>query len=79
VRQPDQIRRYEGIMPGRVVRIHKGVGVEVLAGDGPLLITEAEGAGINSDPTEVIRSTQSTLGIRVQDLLDRIADLERGG
>ena len=72
VREPDLPRVFEGIVPGRVVGIHKGVGVEVLAGDGPLLITEAEGAGATGDLSQVVQSTKCTLGLTVPDLLRRL-------
>ena len=64
-------------MPGRVVGIHKGVGVEILAGDGPLLITDVEGAEISGDPSQIIHSSKCTLGLTIPDLLRRLEQLNR--
>jgi methionyl-tRNA formyltransferase len=72
LREPDTPRNFEGIVPGRIVGIHKGQGVEVLAGDGPLLITDVEGVGVFGDPSQIIHSYKCTLGLSVQDLLHRL-------
>ena len=71
-REPDDRRVFEGIVPGRVVGIQKGVGVEVLAGDGPILLTEVEGLGICGDPSQIITTSKCTLGLTVQCLLERL-------
>ena len=76
-REPDAPRVFEGIVPGRVVGIHKGVGVEILAGDGPLLITDVEGAEISGDPSQIIHSSRCTLGLTIPDLLRRLEQLNR--
>ena len=71
-REPDDRRVFEGIVPGRVVGIQKGVGVEVLAGDGPILLTDVEGLGKCGDPSQLITTSKCTLGLTVQYLLERL-------
>jgi methionyl-tRNA formyltransferase len=70
-------RTFEGIIPGRVVGFNKGEGVEVLAGDGPILLREVEYGDFCGDPSEIIKSSLITLGLNPERLLSRIADLEQ--
>jgi len=58
---PEEPRKYEGNIPGRVGRILKGTGVEVLTGTHPLIITNVSLNGKNYRADEVIKSTASTL------------------
>jgi len=76
---PERAPRYVGRVPGRVVRRDRAAGtVDVLSGDGVVRLAEVQLDGEEIRPAaEVIRSTRETLGLRVGDLLDRIAALER--
>ncbi len=76
VGDPPRERYFEGIVPGRVVGIHKGMGVEVLTGDGPLLLTQVESGGVTGDPSQLIKSSKTTLGLSVDDLLAKLKVLE---
>jgi methionyl-tRNA formyltransferase len=70
--------RYEGRVPGRPVgRSASGGWVDVLTGDGVLRLHTVQLDGSEPAPAaEVIRSVKQTLGLRAEDLLARIADLE---
>jgi methionyl-tRNA formyltransferase len=69
-------RVFEGGVPGRIASHEKGVGVEVLTGDGPLLLTDVETDDFQGDPAAIIRSSRVTLGLNPEDLLKKINDLE---
>lgn len=58
---PEEPRKYEGNIPGRVGRIFKSKGVEVLTGTHPLIITDISLNGKDYRADEVIKSTTSTL------------------
>ncbi|MEU4563811.1 formyltransferase family protein [Actinoplanes sp. NPDC023936] len=70
--------RYEGRVPGRPVGRSSAEGwVDVLTGDGVLRLHTVELDGDGPVPAaDVIRSVKQTLGLRTQDLLSKIADLE---
>jgi methionyl-tRNA formyltransferase len=70
--------RYEGRVPGRVIRVDRAGGsVDVLTGDGVLRVRRVRvGAGEAVDAATVIRSARSTLGLRTADLVSRIVQLE---
>lgn len=56
-------RKFVGRIPGRIVSIIKGEGVEVLTGNGVILIKEIIQNGKNKiNPVEVITSIKATLG-----------------
>ncbi len=76
VEEPPETRIFEGIVPGRVVGIHKGQGVEVLAGDGPLLLTKVERKNVTHEPSQLINSSKITLGLSMDDLLAKLVVLE---
>ena len=66
---PKRQLKYVGIIPGRPVKIHKEVGVEVLTGDGTIIIKEImteDGTVMTAD--KLIRSTRSTLGLSLLEL-----------
>jgi methionyl-tRNA formyltransferase len=70
--------RYDGRIPGRVVRVSKPDGwVEVLTGDGVLRINEVQvGEAPWCPAAEVLHSVKQTLGLHWIDLLDRLRALE---
>ena len=70
-------KTYEGIIPGRVVGSQKGEGIEVLAGDGPILLREVEFGDFCGDPAEIIKSSFATLGLNPEKFITRIAELEQ--
>lgn len=56
-------RKYVGRIPGRVVSISKGRGIEVLTGDGIILIKEIIKNGKNKiNPADIITSIKATFG-----------------
>ncbi len=71
---------YEGRIPGRVIAIHPGIGVEVLTGDRSIIIKNISYKGRVIMADEVIRSVKKTLGINFSVeydlLLDRLKRLE---
>jgi methionyl-tRNA formyltransferase len=71
--------RYDGRVPGRVVRVSRAEGsVDVLTGDGVLRILEVHpDGGDRVAAAQVVRSVKATLGLRTADLLRRIEQLER--
>jgi methionyl-tRNA formyltransferase len=69
--------RYEGRIPGRVVGRSAGGWADVLTGDGILRLYEVQLDGDHVRPAgDVISSVRQTLGLRVPDLLAKIAELE---
>src|SRR5262245_6868460 len=70
--------RYEGRIPGRVIRVAKAEGwVEVLTGDGVLRIHEVQARGSSPSPAAmVLDSVKHTLGLHLLDLLTRLQALE---
>lgn len=56
-------RHYIGRIPGRVVKVHLGVGVEVLTGDGQLIITKVQlEGGDEATADQFVRSIKQSLG-----------------
>ncbi|WP_026733399.1 methionyl-tRNA formyltransferase [Fischerella sp. PCC 9605] len=70
---------YVGRIPGRVVGRSKSAGyVDVLTGDGVLRILEVQLEGSEKTAAaNVIKSTKSTLGLQMSELLNRIQILEQ--
>jgi methionyl-tRNA formyltransferase len=69
---------YRGRIPGRVVQILPGQGVDVLTADGVLRVTHVSSDGRTTRSAEdVIRSVKMSLGLRLQDLEERLAEMER--
>lgn len=69
--------RFAGRIPGRVTG-RSDEGVEVLTGDGVLIVSEVQLEGAEpSSAASVLRSVRITLGLRTSDLLERIRQLER--
>jgi methionyl-tRNA formyltransferase len=73
--------RYVGRIPGRVSAIDRGRGtVDVLTGDGVLRLHEVQLDDGNPQPAAaVIRSIRATLGVRIAELMERIAELRLVG
>jgi methionyl-tRNA formyltransferase len=69
--------RWEGRVPGRVVRVDRAGGtVDVLTGDGVLRLRRLRDAAGQSRPAaEVVRSVRATLGLRTADLVRRLREL----
>ena len=68
--------KYNCGIPGKPVQICKGEGVEVLTGDGTLLIKDVEYGGWGGNASEVLRSIRNTLGLHPKDLFEKISKLE---
>lgn len=67
-----------GRIPGRVVQVVPGSGVDVLTGDGVLRIGEISVDGTTrQSAADVVKSVRSKLGLDVLDLVDRLARLEQ--
>jgi methionyl-tRNA formyltransferase len=74
----DPAPTYEGRVAGRVIRVSRDEGVDVLTGDGVLRLFDVETAQGGIVPAaSVIRSLRTTLGLRSADLIGRIEALER--
>jgi len=56
-------RIYEATIPGRIGRVIKGKGVEVLTGDSSLIIKEVTFDNREMNASQIIKSTKETLGI----------------
>ena len=71
--------RYEGRVPGRVVRVSRADGsADVLTGDGILRLFEvSRDDGPPLRACDVLSSVRQTLGLRKTDLVRRLAGLER--
>jgi len=71
--------RYEGRVPGRVVRVSRaGSSADILTGDGVLRLFEVSwDGGAPLAACDVLRSVRQTLGLRKSDLWRRLAALER--
>ncbi len=68
---------YEGRIAGRVAKLHRGTGVEVLCGSGSLMLLEVQAedaAPCRAD--ELIRSVRITLGPTFQELYRRLTSVE---
>ena len=69
---------FAGRIPGRVAKIRRGSGVEVLCGSGSLLLEDVELEGdARRGADEVIRSLRTTLGPTYEELYRRLGALER--
>jgi methionyl-tRNA formyltransferase len=76
--EPVAAPRYDGRVPGRVVRVAKAEGwVEVLTGDGVMRIHEVQfGDDAPGPATRVLNSVKQTLGLNTRELVRRLAALE---
>jgi methionyl-tRNA formyltransferase len=74
-----QAPAYDGRVPGRVVLVDRSAGtVDVLTGDGVLRLHELRADDGRTVPAAaLVGSVKLTLGLRVPDLVRRLAELER--
>jgi methionyl-tRNA formyltransferase len=67
-----------GRIPGRVVQVRPGIGVDVLTGDGVIRLGDISIDGTTRQcAATIVRSVRSKLGLDVLDLVDRLARLEQ--
>lgn len=78
VAEPVEDARWEGRVPGRVVAIDRRSGaVDVLTGDGVLRLRSVRRQdGQSARASDVIASLNATLGLQVEDILARLAQVE---
>jgi len=76
---PGNVPRYEGRIPGRLVRISRADGsVDVLCGEGTLRLQEVQRPGGPRVPAAaLLKSVKLTLGLSTEELLARIEELEQ--
>ncbi|MHB8376620.1 MAG: methionyl-tRNA formyltransferase [Dehalococcoidia bacterium] len=68
---------YVGRIAGRVAKLHRGAGVEVLCGSGSLMLEEVQAEdAAPGRADELIRSVRITLGPTYQELYRRLASVE---
>lgn len=73
---PVKPNKYEGRIPGRIIGIYKGKGVEVLTGDSSIIIKDVGYQGKDMNASDVIKSVKVTLGLSKQQLLEEIKKLK---
>ena len=71
---PENPRKYEGRIPGRIILIHQD-GVEVLTGDSSIIISEVEYDGKIYNASEIVKSVKKTLGINWIELYENLNKL----
>ena len=69
---PKPPRLFEGRIPGRVVGIYPGLGVEVLTGDGSIILKNITINGVDKNASEIVRSVKKTFGINMALLYEKI-------
>lgn len=72
---PPNPKPYEGRIPGRIIEIHKGYGVEVLTKDSSIIIKDVTYNGKNLNASEVITSVKTSLGINIAQLYEQVQAL----
>lgn len=75
---PPNPKSYEGRIPGRIIGIHKGYGVEVLTKDSSIIIKDVTYNGKNLKASEVIASVKTSLGINIVQLYEQVQDFLNG-
>lgn len=73
---PKNSRVYEGRIPGRVVGIYPGIGVEVLTGSSSILLKDITIDGEERNASDAVRSVKKTLGINIAKLFEDIIELK---
>lgn len=69
---PKKPRLFEGRIPGRVVGIYPGLGVEVLTGDGSIILKNITINGVDKNASEIVRSVKKTFGMNMVLLYEKI-------
>lgn len=69
---PPNPKPYEGRIPGRIIEIHKGYGVEVLTKDSSIIIKDVMYDGKNVNASLVITSVKTSLGINITKLYEQV-------
>jgi methionyl-tRNA formyltransferase len=72
---PNNPKIFEGSIPGRVASVIQNKGVEVLTGDGVLLIKTIHFEGRDYNASEIITSIKATLGINWVDFYEKIQNV----
>ncbi len=72
---PSNANKYEGRIPGRIIGIYKGKGVEVLTKDSSIIIKDVGYQSKDMNASDVIKSVKTTLGLSKQQLLAEIKRL----
>lgn len=72
---PPSPKPYEGRIPGRVIEIHKGYGVEVLTKDSSIIIKDVTYNGKKLNASSVITSVKTSLGINIAKLYEQVQKL----
>ena len=73
---PNPPRVYEGRIPGRVIEIHQGKGVEILTGDGSLIIKQVTYKGRRINASQVVSSVKKTFGINQVELYEYVQKMK---
>jgi methionyl-tRNA formyltransferase len=68
---PKKPKKYIGRIPGRVISIVKGFGVEVLTGDSSLIVKKIFVDGQKKNASEYIKSSKVTFGINLSLLYEK--------
>jgi len=71
---PPNPKPYEGRIPGRIIEIHKGHGVEVLTKDSSIIIKEVTYNGKNINASSLITSVKTSLGINIAKLYEQVQE-----
>lgn len=69
---PPNPKYFEGRIPGRIIEIHKGHGVEVLTKDSSIIIKDVTYNGKNLKASSVITSVKTSLGINIAQLYEQV-------
>lgn len=69
---PKNPKVYEGRIPGRIGSVIKDEGIEVLTGDGQIIIKEVSYDGKVLNASQVIKSVKKTLGINWVEIYERL-------
>ncbi|RJQ38226.1 methionyl-tRNA formyltransferase [Candidatus Microgenomates bacterium] len=69
---PANPKKFEGRIPGRIVQIQKGYGVEVLTGDSTIIVKNVQYEGKDIDVGNIIKSVKKTLGINFHEFYEKL-------
>lgn len=71
---PKNPKIYEGRIPGRITKIYKNYGVEVLTDDSSIVIKTVNYAGSDLNASKMIRSVRNTLGLNIVEIYEKVAN-----